>query len=179
MSTFRKAEFFFLITVTILLVGGISLAAHCGFSFNMTDSVPVGLYRITDSTTGTYITFCPTGPAAQTANERGYRPRSIGHIACPDGYAPLGKPIAATGGDTVTVSSKGISVNGLLLRNSVAKKIDGRGRPMPIVPYGTYKVAPDTIWVVSTYNPMSFDSRYFGPISLARIITYEKPVWTF
>lgn len=179
MSTKRKPEFVILTALFVLTVGSISLAAHCGLSFNVTDSVPLGIYRVTDSSTGTYVLFCLDGEAARVADDRGYRPRSIGNIACPDGYAPLGKPIVARTGDVVTVNSHGIAVNGSLLRNSVAKKIDGKGRAMPSIPFGTYHVGPDSIWVVSTYNPMSYDSRYFGPIPLSRIINYERPVWTF
>jgi conjugative transfer signal peptidase TraF len=179
MSIKRKTEFLVLSVLVLLAVGSISFAAHCGLTFNVTDSVPIGLYRMTDSTTGSYVLFCPTGQAASVANERGYRPRSIGNIACSDGFAPLGKPIAAREGDVVHVDEHGIAVNGVPLKNSGAKRIDGKGRAMPRIPYGTYTVPSDAVWVVSTYNPMSYDSRYFGPISLSRIISYERPLWIF
>src|ERR1039458_9228634 len=43
---------------------------------------------------------------------------------------------------------------------------DGIGRPMPLIPLGTYAVLPGTVWVISSYNRFSFDSRYFGAIHL-------------
>jgi len=147
-----------------------------GYRLNTTDSVPVGIYQQTNDPRADYIAFCPTQEQIRIANERKYRHRSV---VCADGFAPLVKPIRARSGDTVTVSKQGISVNGTMLLNSTAKRLDGQGRPLPVIPYGVYTVTPNTVWVVSSYNPASFDSRYFGPVSLTRIISYAKPIWTF
>jgi conjugative transfer signal peptidase TraF len=176
MDTKSKSPLCLLAGLGLTLVGGVCLAAYCGLRWNATDSVPIGLYRLTDAAHGSYISFCLTGPYGVLANDRGYRERSI---ACPDGFAPLVKPIVARTGDVVTVSHWGISVNGTLLKSSIAAKQDGRGRSLSAMSDGTYQVAPGTIWVISTYNPMSYDSRYFGPISLPRIISYARPAWTF
>jgi conjugative transfer signal peptidase TraF len=107
---------------------------------------------------------------------REYRPKGAG---CDDKYAPLLKPIAARAGDTVTVSEAGVAVNGKLLPNSKQYPKDGIGRPMPLIPLGTYAVLPGTVWVISSYNPFSFDSRYFGAIHLDERVQYAKPFWLF
>jgi conjugative transfer signal peptidase TraF len=107
---------------------------------------------------------------------RGYRPKGAG---CGDGYAPLLKPISARYGDTVTVSSAGIGINGRLLSNSKQYAKDALGRPLPQVPAGTYPVLPGTVWVISSYNRFSFDSRYFGPIRIDERVRYANPLWLF
>jgi len=117
-----------------------------------------------------------TGLAEKVLIEREYRVKSFG---CGDGYAPLVKPIAARAGDTVTLSQAGVAVNGKLLQNSKQYPKDGIGRPMPMVPFGTYAVLPGTVWVISSYNRFSFDSRYFGPVNLDEKVRYAKLFWLF
>jgi type IV secretory pathway protease TraF len=62
------------------------------------------------------------------------------------------------------MTAGGISVNGTLLRNTAPLEYDTMGRLLSHWPYGRYIVAKGTIWVASSYNPRSFDCRYFGPI---------------
>jgi type IV secretory pathway protease TraF len=50
---------------------------------------------------------------------------------------------------------------------------------MPLIPLGTYEVLPGTVWVISSYNRFSFDSRYFGAIHLDERVQYAKPFWLF
>ncbi len=140
------------------------------------NSLPYGLYRIVPAGQGIDLLVCPTGIAETVTVERGYRPKSLG---CGDGFAPLLKPIAARAGDTVAVSDRGIAVNGKLLPNSKQFPSDARGRLLPLMPHGTYTVQPGTVWLVSTYNRYSFDSRYFGPVPLQGKVRYAKPLWLF
>jgi conjugative transfer signal peptidase TraF len=99
-------------------------------------------------------------------------------MQCPDHYAPIMKPIAARPGDRVTVTRKAILVNGTPLPNTQQFTNDNRQRPMNPWPEGTYTVVPGTLWVVSTYNKYSFDSRYYGPIYASQVIAHVKPLWT-
>jgi conjugative transfer signal peptidase TraF len=140
------------------------------------NSLPPGLYRIVPAASGADLLICPTGLAEKVSIEREYRVKSFG---CGDGYAPLLKPITARAGDTVTVSEAGVVVNGKLLPNSKQYPKDGIGRPMPLVPFGTYAVHPRTVWVISSYNRFSFDSRYFGPVNLDEKVRYAKLFWLF
>jgi conjugative transfer signal peptidase TraF len=165
-----------ILVAPIACVALILLAGVFGLRLNTTASVPMGLYRLTDKDHGSYVTFCPVGTDALLMNERGYRPRGIG---CRDGFEPLVKPVAAKAGDVVNVGFYGISVNGNLLRNTAAKKQDTQHRLLPILARGNHPVMPGTIWVLSTYNANSYDSRYFGAVSVERIISYAKPIWTF
>jgi conjugative transfer signal peptidase TraF len=162
-----------------------AIAASCivlllgvfGIRLNIaSNSLPPGLYRIVPAGKGSDLLVCPTGVAETVSIEREYRVKSFG---CGDGYAPLLKPIAARAGDTVTLSQAGVAVNGKLLQNSKQYPKDGIGRPMPMVPFGTYAVLPGTVWVISSYNRFSFDSRYFGPVNLDEKVRYAKLFWLF
>jgi conjugative transfer signal peptidase TraF len=155
----------------------LALGAIFGVRLNlMSSSLPPGLYRIAPRGKGSDLLICPTGIAESISIGREYRQKSAG---CGDGYAPLLKPISAQYGDTVTVSNAGISINGRLLPNSKQYTRDALGRPLPVVPTGTYPVLPGTVWVISSYNRFSFDSRYFGPIRLDEKVRYANPFWLF
>ena len=164
-----------LLATAITFISTIGIAGIAGVRWNPTASVRTGLYVITNDANAPLVAFCPTGEAATEAIARGYRPRGL---QCPDKYAALLKPVAARAGDTVEVSQNGISVNGKLLPNTASFKTDVKKRPMHVWPNGTYIVQPGTVWVLSTYNKYSYDSRYYGPIQLSTVITHAKPFWT-
>ena len=153
---------FLLVSFFCALVG---LCAIFGIRFNLTESLPGLLYIITDDGSSPLVDFCPEGTFAQLSKERGYRRPGI----CPDGAAPILKPVVAKAGDIVEVSSNGITVNGSLLRNTAPRTTDSRGRPLTHWPFGRYDVPAGFVWVASEYNPLSFDSRYYGPIQISHI----------
>jgi conjugative transfer signal peptidase TraF len=147
----------------------LTVSAAAGVHLNTTASVPLGFYIA--AAEGDLVELCPPSAAAKLSVERGYRRPGN----CPDGAAPLLKPIAARAGDIVAVSASGISVNGKLLPNSTASTRDSRGRPLTPWPVGVYNVQPNTIWLISTYRPGSFDSRYFGPVPTSLVRTRLRP----
>jgi conjugative transfer signal peptidase TraF len=147
----------------------------CGIArirINTSPSLPVGLYVLTDDLEAALVEFCPPEPYATLAIQRGYRTEGV----CRDGGTPLLKPIVAREGDFVQISTSGIRVNGQLLRNSAPRSVDTSGRPMAVWPIHSQRVAADTVWVVSSYNPRSFDSRYFGPIPLLTVSARLSPL---
>src|SRR6202521_6178243 len=146
-----------------------------GIRFNLTPSLPRGFYIISHSPSANLVEFCPQGTAASISLSRQYRIAG----ACPDGGAPLLKPAVAFPGDEVEVSANGIRVNGQLLPNSAGQFRDHLHRPLDPWPYGTYKVEPGTVWVVSSFNSYSFDSRYYGAIPTSAIRHHLRPLWTF
>ena len=153
------------VIVAAILVGIFQLFGAVGLRINTSLSLPLGLYITTADTTASLVEFCPAEPFATLAIVRGYRDRGT----CKDGAAPLMKPVVANSGDVVDVSERGISVNGKLLSNTGPLSKDTKGRRLESWPAGNYIVAPGTVWVASSYHPRSFDSRYFGPISIAAI----------
>jgi conjugative transfer signal peptidase TraF len=157
--------------VLATMVGTFATCSVSGIRINGSPSLPVGLYLVTAHSDASLIEFCPAGPFAQFAIARGYRDAG----SCSDGGAPLLKPVVARAGDTVEVSAAGLAVNGHLLPNTAPMKRDANNRPLTPWPQGHYTVAPDAVWVASSYNARSFDSRYFGPVPLAWIRNYVRP----
>ena len=145
-----------------------------GLRLNNSPSLPVGIYMVTSDRTATLVEFCPAQPYASLAAARGYRDEGN----CADGGAPLMKPIAAHSGDTVKISATGIAVNGRDIPNSQPLMVDAQQRPLQHWAVGTYKVQSGTVWLISSYNRRSFDSRYFGPVKVALIRDRVRPLLT-
>ncbi len=151
------------------LLGAFALFDIAGLRINSSASLPAGLYIV--SSEGAFVEFCPDdhGLSAQ----RGYRHAALltswGMGVCPDGAAPLLKPVIGKAGDEIVLSPAGITVNGKLLRNTAPLAQDSVGRPLMHWPFGRYIAAPGTLWVASSYNQRSYDSRYLGPIQQSAI----------
>jgi conjugative transfer signal peptidase TraF len=158
-----------------LVVTAIAGTLHFGgIRINASASLPIGLYRVTSDQSARLIEFCPAKPFGSLSANRAYR----GKGNCPDGAEPLMKPIVAAAGDTVQLSAVGVAVNGKLLPNSAPLAFDTKHRPLQRWPFGKYRVASKTVWVISSYNARSFDSRYFGPVQLSSVRFHLTPVLT-
>ena len=150
-----------------------------GVVFNYTHSAPFGLYREQfDSEAAIhgpapYVFFCPDRRWSSMHGEPNYRDPMR---TCPDGFSPLIKPVVAWPGDLVSVSADGISVNGHLLKNSAPIERDSKGQQLRPFAAGEYRVGPKELWVVSSFSPRSFDSRYFGPIPLKSVHSWLRPL---
>src|SRR5580704_1678784 len=163
-ARFRKIRRAVLIAIGVA-IAVFQLSGVFGLRINTSPSLPMGLYIITADAVADLVEFCPMEPFATLSIVRGYRDPG----ACSDGAAPLLKPVIASAGDVVEVSALGISVNGALLPNTAPLTRDTKGRHLEAWPSGRYVVDPGSIWVASSYHPRSFDSRYFGPLSIAAI----------
>ena len=161
--------------VLLAIMGTFQLCGFIGLRINASPSLPVGLYVTSSRPDANLVEFCPAQPFAILATERGYRGRGT----CRDGAAPLLKPVVARSGDLVEVSDQGITVNGRRLANTAPLHTDTKSRPLTAWPSGCYIVAPETVWVASSYNRRSFDSRYFGPVATSAIRYRVRPLVTF
>lgn len=147
-----------------------------GLRFNLTGSMPVGLYRTTPAPVqrNAIVLVCLPPPWAEFARARSYVPNG----PCDGGDAPLGKRVVAVWGDTVVKARRGLTVNGSFIANSEPLASDSRGRALPQLPDGPYAVRYRELWVVSSHSSRSFDSRYFGPVADSRIIRVIQPLLT-
>jgi conjugative transfer signal peptidase TraF len=138
------------------LLGVFALFDVAGLRINTSASLPVGLYMV--SSEGSFVEFCPDdrGLSAQ----RHYR----GNGVCPDGATPLLKPVVGKPTDEIVLSPTGIAVDGKPLPHTAPLEHDSAGRSLAHFPFGHYRVAREALWVASSYNSRSYDSRYMGPI---------------
>ena len=150
------------------------VAALAGVRINTSYSLPIGFYVRTTNSQAPLIEFCPIEPFAHESSVRGYRTNGT---ACPDGGVPLLKPVVAVPGDRVVLSAGGITVNGRPLPHTARLGRDAKGRLLRAWPFGSYVVGAETVWVASTYNRGSYDSRYMGPINLTQIRARLRPLW--
>jgi type IV secretory pathway protease TraF len=102
--------------------------------------------------------------AKSVVSERRYLP----------GGADLVKTVVAVPGDEVCLQQGRFEVRGRVI--AAIREIDSRGRPLH--PFGFCGPVPPGQAFVATAAPLSFDSRYFGPVPLS-ILTVVKPLWTF
>lgn len=170
----------FLTSIALTLVIGLFGGHEFGLRVNMSASMPVGLWRVTEPSSklarGMVVLFCISdGPLAIMALERGY----VAPGVCSSRTQPILKPVAAVANDIVTISADGIAINGVLEPHSVALKQDPAGRPLPALSPGPYHVASDEVWVLSGNTPVSFDSRYYAAVSSSSIkgIAHPLLVW--
>jgi conjugative transfer signal peptidase TraF len=161
-------------TAVVVFIAPFLLLRVAGVRVNSSPSLPLGLYAETSDKAARLIEFCPPEPYGSFMAARGYR--GVGN--CPDGGKPLMKPVVASAGDIVEISPRGLAVNGVELPNTAAKTTDSKGRAITPWACGQYQVSAGFVWVASTYNPWSFDSRYFGPIPTAVIRKRLKPFLT-
>jgi conjugative transfer signal peptidase TraF len=169
-----------LCSLAALIWVAVTLADRAGLRINHTPSLPVGLWRIAPLqgplARGAIVSFCPPEVAVLPAA----RLHSVlGPGRCPGGVEPMLKPVVAISGDRVSLGANGVTVNGRPIPGSQRLGVDGSGRPIPAIPLGDDIVGESAFWALSTDHPGSFDSRYFGAASEAKIIGVAKPwiVW--
>lgn len=161
----------------LIMAGAVLLAQFSGLRFNVTPSMPVGLYRLVGELPerGDPVAFCldGNGPFSRLAEDRRYIPGS---------RCPLLKKLAALPDDTLVIDAEGIHIlppggaDFHLWPHSRIKTVDSQGRPVPSAL--TAGVIPPGQALTLGQHPGSFDSRYFGFVPLAALHKAE-PVWIF
>jgi conjugative transfer signal peptidase TraF len=135
--------------------------------WNQTPSVPRGLYLRRASTgvaVGSMVVFAVPASVRSLVRERRYLPPG----------ATLMKRVVAMPGDRVCLDGETYVVNERpIARVRIA---DSRGRSLPVFRF-CGQVPPGRAFV-ATSAPLSFDSRYFGPVPL-ETLTVVTPLWTF
>lgn len=165
-----KGRYFGIIMMCIATIISIIMTVgyHVGLRLNFTDSAPHGLWLVQPLKAisikrGELVEVCPpvSSSIVRFMSERGYLPPGN----CKGTKTtPLLKPISAVAGDIIQFKvDHAVIVNGVILPNTAAKS------NIPGWPAGRYVVQQGEIWLFSSYNPNSFDSRYFGPVALRSV----------
>jgi conjugative transfer signal peptidase TraF len=141
-------------------------------------SLPWGIYRRTHEPIGrgVLVHVCLPEDIAQYAFEREYLSAGL----CPGLYQEILKPVAAIAGDEVEISAAGVTVNGVRVPRTPVYPTDSRGRLHTVrIPEGRYIVPAGQVFVLSNFHPRSWDSRYFGFLSLSAVRGTVQEVWTW
>jgi len=153
----------------------IELCKTFGILIANTDSAaPAGVYHVVSTTfhRGDLVAACLPAVIAQAGLARGYLRTST----CPGNVEPVGKIAGAISGDTVVIEGGGVTINSRPVPHSAVALHDSEGRPLQHVPFGSYSVSPDQVWLFGFDDGRSWDARYFGPVSIANIRGVLAPV---
>ncbi|MDO8774393.1 MAG: S26 family signal peptidase [Burkholderiaceae bacterium] len=137
--------------------------------YNPSDSVPRGWYRIVPADlpqVGSIVLARLPASAAALAAQRGYLPAGI----------PLLKRIGAVAPQRVCIDGTLVRIDDVAV--AAVMRADGRGRPLSAWPQ-CRRLAHGELFLLSSTNPASFDSRYFGPILTSTVIGSAQPLWTW
>ena len=136
--------------------------------YNPSDSVPRGWYRIEPADAlqvGSIVLARLPAPAATLAAQRGYLPAGI----------PLLKRVGAVAPQRVCMEGESVRIDDVTV--GTVMRADGQGRPLQAWPQ-CRRLVRGELFLLSSTNPASFDSRYFGPIAAANVIGRAQAIWT-
>jgi conjugative transfer signal peptidase TraF len=87
--------------------------------------------------------------------------------------------VLAVEGDLVSLKSDEIRLNGVGVPNSATVTLDSRGRPLAHFPWGDHRLTAGELWLFSPFRRNAYDSRYFGPVLTAQVVSRLTPLWTW
>lgn len=137
--------------------------------WNVTASVPVGLYRIVPEPAqrrGELVALRPSLSLARYMASRRYV----------EAGALLVKPVAAVEGQQVCRLGAVIAIDGVAV--ATARADDRMRRPLPIWT-GCHRLQAGTVFLLAPSVSASFDGRYFGPVATSDIVGRAIPLWTW
>jgi conjugative transfer signal peptidase TraF len=144
------------------------IGAAPGLVWNVSASVPIGLYLVTPPDRLRVTDLVVVEPPREVADflaERSYLPRSV----------PLLKRVLALPRQTVCRRNLTIIVDGIEV--GAARESDHLERALPVW-QGCRLIADDMIFVMNWQSPNSLDGRYFGPIPITSVVGRATPLWT-
>jgi conjugative transfer signal peptidase TraF len=160
---------------TLLTAGAAALALSTNaatpakrYVWNVSGSVPVGLYRLQPAgnlSVTELVAVQPPEPLAAFLADNSYLPRGV----------PMLKRVLALPGQTVCRAGRAITVDNIAAGE--ARDRDGRGRPLPVW-QGCRVIADGEVFLMNWRSADSFDGRYFGVLPVSGIIGRAKPMWT-
>ncbi len=137
--------------------------------WNVSASVPVGLYRIVPFAAphrGELVALRPSPALARYMAGRRYV----------EAGALLVKPVAAVSGQRVCRKGLTVTIDGAKVATALVA--DSARRPLPTWT-GCRRLRPGTLFPLAPAARASFDGRYFGPVATSRIVGRAVPLWTW
>jgi conjugative transfer signal peptidase TraF len=138
------------------------------YIWNVSKSVPIGLYRVQ-----------PVGRLVVTELVAVRPPEPLATFLDLNGYLPIGvsmlKRVLALPGQTVCRKGLTISVDAIEMGEALSR--DRRGRPLPVWE-GCRVVGADEVFLMNWQSEDSLDGRYFGLVPQSSVIGKALPMWT-
>jgi conjugative transfer signal peptidase TraF len=135
--------------------------------WNASESVPVGLYSVHQAgklVASDLVVAFPPEPLASLLARGAYLPVGL----------PLVKRIVALSGQFVCRDQLRITIDGIEV--GMAQARDHRGVQLPDW-QGCRTLSEGEVFLMNWDEPLSFDSRYFGPIPATAIVGRAQPLW--
>lgn len=164
----RVAIIILMTSATSLISISSIMGKHIKLVWNISASVPIGLYRITatnDLKRGELVLIRPPERLAAFLFSRKYLPIDT----------MLLKHIAALSGQTVCRDGNMVSVD--RMPTGIALQTDKTGRQLPVW-QGCVSLSETQIFVMNPDVEDSVDGRYFGPLLRSAIIGHAIPFFT-
>jgi conjugative transfer signal peptidase TraF len=137
--------------------------------YNATDSAPRGWYWLEPATAffagDEVLTDLPES-TAQLAAERRYLPAGV----------PLLKRVGARGGQHVCLRGLTVFIDGKPIATTLS--YDSAGRPLSAWTHCRLLMRNE-LFLLNPDKLASFDSRYFGPVTVSRVWGRAIPLWTW
>jgi len=162
-----KGYWFLFFILVILIILNFSHRLY----FNIfTHSLPSGIYLRINGVPerNDYAATCLTTNIARYGIARGYLEQGI----CSSGSVLVLKIIRGMPGDNFEVKDGVFKING---QSYPLMALDSRGRDLKVFYSKTGRVAQGKYILLSGYVKNSWDSRYFGPVTVQFLL---KPLWT-
>lgn len=137
--------------------------------WNVSASVPVGLYRIVPEPAqhrGELVALRPSPALARYMASRRYA----------EAGALLVKPVAAVAGQQVCRTGATVTIDNETV--ATARTADRMGRPLPVWT-GCHRLSAGTVFLLAPAVTASFDGRYFGPVATSAVVGSAIPLWTW
>ena len=166
-----------LMTSTLATLAAVlALVDGPALKINTTDSLPRGLYRVTQEplSRGVLVEECLPLELAKLARERDYLPKG----SCPGEVGTILKQVVGLPGDRIEIGHSYVAVNGRLILNTETREKDAKGRAIPARDRGTFTLQEGEIFLLATNSERSWDGRYMGATKVADVIATLMPVWT-
>lgn len=175
-SRLKKVSMICIGVFSFVLIAGCLLYQY-GLRFNITTSLPVGFWKIDKNfksiKKGDYVWFTPTKQIADFGIERGYLQKIP---ECKNNTFPLLKCVYGLPGDKYSFNNDQIYINNEPVEMLKRRVLDSKGRTMPVI---SNNIVPKDQLFVLTIHPYSFDSRYYGTISIKNIEGTAKPIFVW
>jgi conjugative transfer signal peptidase TraF len=163
----RVATLLIALAATIFTMGTIVAKPQTRFIWNVSESVPIGLYRVRSIgrlAVTELVAVQPPEPLTTFLAEGGYLPRGV----------PMLKRVLALSGQTVCRDRLTITVDKIDIGE--ARERDSWGRPLPVW-QGCRIIADGEVFLMNWQSAVSLDGRYFGVLPMTAIVGRAEPLW--